>query len=91
MDRRGFVAGTLTLLAAPLVTEAQSAGKVYRIGVLSPGLVQGSLVEMAALRTGLGEVGYVEGQNIRIDWQFAESSPQRLNELAAELVRLNLT
>jgi ABC-type uncharacterized transport system substrate-binding protein len=88
MDRRGFVAGTLTLLAAPLVTEAQSAGKVYRIGVLSPGLVQGSLVEMAALRTGLGEVGYVEGQNIRIDWQFAEGSFQRLNELAAELVRL---
>ncbi len=88
MDRRAFVAGTLTLLAAPLATEAQPAGKVFRIGVLSPGLAQGSLVEMAALRTGLGEVGYVEGQNIRIDWQFAEGSPQRLNELAAELVRL---
>jgi ABC-type uncharacterized transport system substrate-binding protein len=88
MDRRAFVAGTLGLLAAPLVAEAQSAGKVYRIGVLSPGSAQGSSVEMAALRTGLREVGYVEGQNIRIDWQFAEGSPQRLNELAAELVRL---
>lgn len=75
-------------VAVPLAADAQLAGKVYRIGVLSPGLAQGSLVEMAALRTGLHEVGYVEGQNIRIDWHFAEGSPQRLNELAAELVRL---
>jgi putative tryptophan/tyrosine transport system substrate-binding protein len=89
VDRREFL-GTvsLSLLAAPLAVEAQQTGKVFRIGVLSPGLPQGSSVEMAALRTGLREVGYVEGQNIRIDWQFAEGSPQRLHELAAELVRL---
>jgi len=56
--------------------------------VLSPGMAQGSSVEMAALRTGLREAGYVEGQNIRIDSQFGEGSPQRMQELAAELVRL---
>ena len=89
MDRREFLsAATLSLLAAPLAVEAQPTGKVFRIGVLSPGSAQGSSVEMAALWTGLREVGYVDGQNIHIDWQFAEGSPQRLHELAAELVRL---
>ena len=37
MDRRAFVAGAAALLAAPLAAEAQEAGKVYRLGILSPG------------------------------------------------------
>jgi putative ABC transport system substrate-binding protein len=61
---------------------------VYRIAVLSPGSAEGSAADMAALRTGLREVGYVEGHNIRIDWKFAEGSTPRLQELAAELARL---
>jgi hypothetical protein len=46
--------------------------KISRAGVLSPGTAQGSSAEIAALRQGLQELGYVEGQNIRIEWQFAE-------------------
>jgi hypothetical protein len=50
----------LAILATLSTAKAEPAGKLFRIGVLSPGLAQGSSVEMAALRTGLREVGYAE-------------------------------
>jgi ABC-type uncharacterized transport system substrate-binding protein len=87
MDRRAFVAGTVCVLAAPVAAAAQPAGKAYRIGVLSPGSVEGSSAEIAALRQGLRELGYVEGQNIRVEWHFAAGRHERLPALAAELVR----
>ena len=64
MDRRTFI-GTFSggLLAAPLAAEAQSAGKVYRIGVLSPGAAPPGPLE--ALRQGLRELGYDEGPEYR--------------------------
>ena len=76
----------LALLSAPLAAEAQQPGKVYRIGVLSPGSAEGSSAEVALLRQGLRELGYVEGQNIRVEWHFADGSNERLPALAAELV-----
>jgi putative ABC transport system substrate-binding protein len=82
----------LLLLAAPLATDAQQAGKVPRIGFLSPG----SLAEprmrpyLEAFRQGLRELGYVEGQNIAIEFRWAEEKYDRLPALAAELARLNL-
>jgi putative ABC transport system substrate-binding protein len=85
VNRRTFVAGSLTLLAAPLVAEAQSAGKVWRIGILgnapSPG--------WEAFRERLRELGWVEGQNLIIEAQWMQGRPDRLPELAADLVRLN--
>src|SRR5262245_5311569 len=65
-------AASLVPLAPLTVTAQPAGGKVYRIGVLSPGSAQGSAADMAAFRTGLRELGYEEGRNIRIDWQFAE-------------------
>jgi putative tryptophan/tyrosine transport system substrate-binding protein len=87
ITRRVFV-GTLAggLLAAPLA--AQQAGKVYRIGYLgtsSPSLEQ-HLVE--AFRQRLRELGYIEGQNITIEYRWAEGHDDRLPGQAAELVRL---
>ena len=75
MDRRAFI-GTLTgsLLAAPLAAEAQQPVRVARIGVLAPGdppsLSDSPRLE--AFRRELRERGWVEGQNIAIEWRFAE-------------------
>jgi putative ABC transport system substrate-binding protein len=78
----------LVLLTAPLTTEAQQATTVYRIGRLSPGspLLVAHLWE--AFRQGLRELGYVEGQNLIVEYRYAEGSEERLPDLAAELVRL---
>ncbi len=81
---------TLCLLAAPLVTQAQQAGKVWRIGFLSPGSASGQANRMDALRAGLRELGYVEGKNIVIEYRWAEGKYDRLPDLAAELVRLKV-
>ncbi len=89
MERRtflGVIAGGL--LAAPLAAEAQPAGRVYRIGVLSPGTAPPGPLE--ALRQGLRELGYNEGRNIAVEWRFAGAADEHLRDLAEELVRLKV-
>jgi putative tryptophan/tyrosine transport system substrate-binding protein len=75
------------LFALSLPAEAQQSKKVPRIGYLG-------LIEIPerdeAFRKGLRERGYVEGQNIHVDYQFAGGRVERLAELAAELVRLKV-
>ena len=88
IDRRTFLAGTGTvLLAAPFAAEAQQAAKVARIGYL--GTASNSDMS-SAFRQGLRELGWVEGQNIVIDYRSAEGRVDRLPDLAAELVRLKV-
>ena len=73
----------------PLPAHAQQGTKLLRIGILSPGPSQGpdgSRATLNALIEKLRDDGYSEGQHIVIDRRFAESSPERLRELAAELV-----
>jgi putative tryptophan/tyrosine transport system substrate-binding protein len=88
MDRRTFL-GTLAggFLAAPLAAEAQPAGKIPRIGFLFYG-APGPSAEIDAFRQGLRELGYIEKQNIAVEYRFASGQVERLPELAAELVRL---
>jgi putative ABC transport system substrate-binding protein len=90
MERRTFMAVVSGgLLAAPLAATAQQTGKVYRIGYLSGG--SSTLTHLIdAFRQGLRELGWVEGQNIVIDYRFAEGRYDRLPDLAAELVRLKV-
>jgi putative ABC transport system substrate-binding protein len=76
---------SLGLLATPLAASAQQAGKVFRIGVLYPGAGAPEL-----LRQSLRELGYVEGQNLAIEWRDAEGKTERFSALAAELVRLKV-
>ena len=91
MDRRTFIgAAAGGLLAAPLAAEAQPAGKVHRIGYLSSGSSSTAAAFIEAFRQGLRELGWVEGQNIVIDYRFAEGRFDRLPDLAAELVRLKV-
>jgi hypothetical protein len=87
MDRRRFVSTlALSLIGAPLADGAQQAGKVDRIGFVS-GTTGPDLVE--ALRQGLRELGWTEGQNFVLEYRSAESRFEKVPELAAALVRRN--
>jgi putative tryptophan/tyrosine transport system substrate-binding protein len=90
--RRAFI-GTLAggLLGSPLAAEAQQAGKVPIIGVLegpAPALNQ---PVREAFRQGLEQRGWVEGRNVVIEYRSADGRTERFPELAAELVRLNVS
>ncbi len=89
--RRGFLR-TLAggLLAAPRIADAQQPGKVYRLGYLSAGSGTLSSPYTTAFRQGLRDLGWVEGQNIVIEYRSAEGQFDRLPALAAELVRLKV-
>jgi len=80
----------VSILAAPLATAAQPAEKVQRIGYLSAGSATSSPRAVEAFRQGLRELGWVEGQNIVIEYRRAEGRFDRLPDLAAELVRLKV-
>ena len=88
MDRRAFI-GTVAgaLLAAPLVAEAQPAGKVWRIGLLSYAASDsGGAARWKAFREQLHESGYVEGQNVFFEFRWGDAQVGRLRGLAAELI-----
>jgi putative tryptophan/tyrosine transport system substrate-binding protein len=73
----------------PGTVSAQRQGKVYRVGFLwdSPTVTPDDLV---AFREGLRDLGWIEGQNVDIEFRWAEGRFERLPELANELVRLNV-
>src|SRR6185369_14558974 len=75
------------LSAAPFGAEGQQAGKLSRIGVLM-NLYSPDADPPQAFRQGLRDLGYVEGQNLIIDWRYQLGRTDRLPPLAAELVRL---
>jgi len=89
LNRRKTLLALLALGAVPLAAVAQPAGKVYRIGFLwdSPAAFPDAI---EAFRQGLRDLGYVEGRNIAIEYRWAEGKPERMRELAEELVRLKV-
>jgi putative ABC transport system substrate-binding protein len=81
----------LGLFWAPLAAEVQQATNVYRIGWLSPGVPRPDHdPPVDAFRQGLREFGYVEGQNLVMAYRGAEGRIERLPDLAAELVQLQV-
>ena len=70
--------------------EAQQRNNVPRIGYLATVSPLANAVRIEAFRQGLRELGYVEGKNIVIEWQFAAEKPDRLPTLTADLVRLKV-
>ena len=85
----GFALATL-LLALSFPAESQEAKKVPRIGYLGGASLSAIPERIEAFRQGLRELEYVEGKNIVIEWRWAEGKPDRLPDLAAELVRLKV-
>src|SRR5207247_9063782 len=73
-----------------IAVEAQQPGRVPRIGFLSVTSPSDRPPLLDAFRQGLRELGWVEGQNIVIDYRYAEGRVDRLPDLAAELVRLKV-
>ena len=91
MKRREFI----TLLggaaaAWPLRARAQQPSKMARIGFLGSATAVGSAKTVEALRAGLRDFGYVEGTNIGIEFRWAEGKYDRLSDLVAELIGLNV-
>ena len=92
MNRRHFLLASLAAgLATPFVTEAQPAGKVWRVGVLDPGI---AVSDAAWSKTGFAEqlhhLGYVNGRNLIVERRYAGGRIDQLPELAADLVRLKV-
>jgi putative tryptophan/tyrosine transport system substrate-binding protein len=78
------------LFALCFPAEAQQPKKVPRIGYLASGDPASDSARSEAIRVALRELGYVEGQNIAIEYRYAEGKLDRFSELAAELVRLKV-
>lgn len=87
MERRALVAGTLAVLVAPVILEAQRADNVARIGVLSFGAPEPF---REGFRRALVDLGYVEGRDVIIEHRWADGQTDRLPMLAAALVRANV-
>src|SRR5437763_2922478 len=96
-SRRRFLRGSLALVGLGLLSgcgvpplPGQQAAKIPRIGFLAPGTREGRAPLIEGLLEGLRDLGYVEGQNITIEYRFSGSNDERLPALAAELVDLKV-
>src|SRR5690242_19189013 len=91
-SRRQFVQGAglagLGLLAACGLPTGPAPARVYRLGYLSNSTPADDAPRVNAFRQGLQELGYVEHQNLVIEYRSMEGQEARLRDLAAELVRL---
>ena len=91
MKRREFIAATAALLVSPRCSWAQHpAGRVYRVGFLSIGSRERHLYAIKAFEDGLRSLSYRMGENVVIEYRFANGEIERLPALAADLVRLDV-
>jgi putative ABC transport system substrate-binding protein len=86
----GLVTIAFTFVIGGAVAEAQQPKKVPRIGYLAAGDLASESAHAEAIRLALRELGYVEGQNIAIEYRYSHGKNERASELAAELVRLRV-
>jgi putative ABC transport system substrate-binding protein len=78
------------LFALCFPVQAQQPGKIFRVGYLDPSTVSGSAALLETFRQELSKLGWIEGKNLVFEYRLAENKPERLPELAAELVRLKV-
>jgi putative ABC transport system substrate-binding protein len=88
-SQSAIVIGAL-LLALSFTAEAQQPAQTPRIGILMSGSPEPRRPLTEAFREGLRDLGYLEGQNIAIEYRFSEGRDERLPDLAAELVQLKV-
>jgi putative ABC transport system substrate-binding protein len=87
MRRRDFIAVLGGVAVWPLAAEAQQSAKPVMIGYLHLESPEPYAAMIAAFRDGLKETGYIEGQNVTIEYRWAEGRPERLPELVADLLQ----
>jgi len=88
MDRRTFMCSVAGgVLAAPFASYAQAQVRVWRIGMVETVSTELNVANLNAFRQALRELGYVEGQNLIIEYRFGNDQLARVPELAAELVK----
>jgi putative ABC transport system substrate-binding protein len=87
MRRVAILLLAMTLVVAARPGAGQQPGKLFLIGILSPAERTSTKV-FDAFRKGLAELGYIDGQNIRIEYRLADGDYSRLPAMAGELVRL---
>lgn len=87
MDRRAFLLSAAAAAGLPAFAAAQGSARSLRIGWLTAQQEASLTPNLAALRHGFAELGYVEGRNLVIDYRFGNDQPNRVPELAAELVK----
>jgi putative ABC transport system substrate-binding protein len=91
MNRRTAIRRLATFfLTTASLAEAEQVKKVWRIGSLRTGSPSDGFPQLEAFREGLRQLGYVEGQNIIIEYRYAEGRNERIPDLAVELVRLKV-
>ena len=91
MRRRDFIEAIVGSAAAwPLAARAQQPTKVARIGVLGLASAAGAAPYVDAVRSGLRDLGYIEGKNLIIEYRFGDGKYDRLPDLADQLVHLNV-
>jgi putative ABC transport system substrate-binding protein len=83
-----ILAFTCIVLAMPAAAQVQRQAKMPRIGLLFTGESSPPSSNVEAFRKGLRDLGYVEGENIALEFRYAEGKLERLPQLASELVRL---
>ena len=86
----GFWLLASVFLATACHAQAQQPTKVPRIGFLDSSTASGSAVLLEAFRQELSKLGWIEGKNITTEYRFSEQKPERMSDLAAELVRLKV-
>jgi putative tryptophan/tyrosine transport system substrate-binding protein len=90
MKRREFIAGLGVAAAWPLAVRAQQAAKLPTIGFLVPGTPASHGKWVAAFVQRLGELGWIEGRTVAIEYRWAEGRSERFAEIAAEFVKLKV-
>ena len=88
--RRQLMLAAAALLISPRARAQPQAAKVRRIGFLGIAFASGYVRELDWIRAGLRDLGYVEGRNLAIEYRWAEGSPERLRDMAAEFVALKV-
>jgi hypothetical protein len=87
MRRREFIARLGSVAAWPVVARAQQPALPV-VGFLNSGSADGYAPMLAGFRQGLKESGYVEGQNVAVEYRWVEGQYDRVPAMAAELVRM---
>ncbi len=91
ISRRGLLTSTGGALAWPYVARAQQPGKVWRVGILDTASAESNAANIEAFRKGLRELGYVEGQNLILDYRaVTDGRAELFGDLASELVGLKV-